>query len=60
MRKIELNMNEELKYNVIKNLIDHQDQNGKISMARKNKTSLKLDLSIRQIDRLIKKNKRDR
>ena len=45
MRKVELRMNEQLKYNVIKELVDHN--------GNKNRASKKLGLSRRQIDRLI-------
>ena len=46
MRKVELRMNEEYKYNVIKELVDHN--------GNKNRAAMKLGLSIRQINRLIK------
>ena len=46
MRKVELRMNEQLKYEVIKELVDHS--------GNKNRASKKLNLSIRQINRLIK------
>lgn len=46
MRKVELRMNEQLKYDVIKELVDHN--------GNKNRASKKLNLSIRQINRLIK------
>ncbi len=49
MRKVELRMNELEKYNVIKNLVDNK--------GNKNKASLKLGLSRRQIDRLVDKYK---
>ena len=45
MRKVELKMNEQEKYNVIKELVDHN--------GNKNRASKKLNLSRRQIDRLI-------
>ena len=45
MRKVELRMNEQEKYNVIKELVD---RNG-----NKNRAAMKLGLSIRQINRLI-------
>ena len=45
MRKVELRMNEQLKYEVIKDLVDHN--------GNKNRASKKLGLSRRQIDRLI-------
>ena len=47
MRKVELRMNEQMKYEVIKDLVDHN--------GNKNKASRKLGLSRRQIDRLIVK-----
>jgi len=46
MRKVELRMKEQLKYEVIKELVDHN--------GNKNRASKKLNLSIRQINRLIK------
>lgn len=46
MRKVELRMNEQLKYDVIKELVDHD--------GNKNRASEKLNLSIGQINRLIK------
>ncbi len=45
MRKVELRMNEQEKYEVIKELVDHN--------GNKNRASKKLGLSRRQIDRLI-------
>ena len=45
MRKVELKMNEQEKYEVIKELVDHN--------GNKNRASKKLNLSKRQIDRLI-------
>lgn len=45
MRKVELRMNEKLKYEIIKELVDHN--------GNKNRASKKLGLSRRQIDRLI-------
>lgn len=45
MRKVELRMNELNKYNVIKELVDHN--------GNKKRASMKLNLSIRQINRLI-------
>ena len=45
MRKVELRMNEQKKYDVIKELVDHN--------GNKNRASKKLGLSRRQIDRLI-------
>ena len=49
MRKVELRMNEKEKYEVIKELVDHN--------GNKNRASKKLGLSRRQIDRLIIKYK---
>ena len=49
MRKVELRMNEQEKYEIIKELVDHN--------GNKNRASKKLDLSRRQIDRLIIKYK---
>ena len=49
MRKVELRMNEQEKYEVIKELVDHN--------GNKNRASKKLGLSRRQIDRLIIKYK---
>lgn len=45
MRKVNLRMNELEKYNVIKELIDHN--------TNKKHAALKLGLSLRQINRLI-------
>ena len=45
MRKVELRMNEKIKYEVIKELVDHN--------GNKNRAAKKLGLSRRQIDRLI-------
>ena len=45
MRKVELRMNEQEKYEVIKELVDHN--------GNKHRASKKLNLSIRQINRLI-------
>lgn len=45
MRKVELRMNELKKYEIIKELVDHN--------GNKNRASMKLNLSIRQINRLI-------
>ena len=45
MRKVELRMNEEKKYEVIKELVDHG--------GNKKRAALKLGISIRQINRLI-------
>lgn len=49
MRKVELRMNEKEKYDVIKELVDHN--------GNKNRAAKKLDISRRQIDRLIIKYK---
>lgn len=49
MRKVELRMKEYNKYQVIKEIVDHG--------LSKERASVKLDLSIRQINRLIKKYK---
>ena len=49
MRKVELRMNEQEKYNVIKELVDHN--------GNKNRAAKKLGISRRQIDRLIIKYK---
>lgn len=49
MRKVELRMNEQEKYEVIKELVDHN--------GNKNRASKKLGISRRQIDRLIIKYK---
>lgn len=49
MRKVKLRMNEEEKYNIIKNLVDNN--------GNKNTAATKLHLSRRQIDRLIIKYK---
>ena len=49
MRKVELRMNEQEKYDVIKELVDHN--------GNKNHAAVKLHLSRRQIDRLIIKYK---
>lgn len=45
MRKVELRMNEKLKYETIKELVDHKEN--------KNRTAKKLGISRRQVDRLI-------
>ena len=45
MRKVELRMNEQIKYEIIKELVDHN--------GNKNRASKKLGISRRQIDRLI-------
>ena len=49
MRKVELRMNEQMKYEVIKELVDHN--------GNKNRASEKLGISVRQINRLIMKYK---
>ena len=49
MRKVELRMNEQEKNNVIKELVEHN--------GNKNRASMKLGISRRQIDRLIIKYK---
>ncbi len=49
MRKVELNMKEKEKYDVIKELVDHN--------GNKNRASKKLGISRRQVDRLIIKYK---
>ena len=49
MRKVELRMNEKEKYDVIKELVDHN--------GNKNRASKKLGISRRQVDRLIIKYK---
>ena len=49
MRKVELRMNEKEKYDVIKELVDHN--------GNKNRAAKKLSISRRQIDRLIIKYK---
>ena len=45
MRKVELRMNEQEKYEIIKELVDHN--------GNKNRASKKLGISRRQVDRLI-------
>ena len=45
MRKVELRMNEQRKYEEIKNLVDHG--------GNKKRVALKLGISIRQVNRLI-------
>ncbi len=45
MRKVELRMNEQKKYEIIKDLVDHN--------GNKNRAAMKLGISRRQIDRLI-------
>lgn len=49
MRKVILRMNEENKYNVIKELVDHG--------GNKKHAALKLGLTVRQVNRLIIKYK---
>lgn len=49
MRRVELRMNEKEKYEIIKELVDHN--------GNKNRASKKLGISRRQIDRLIIKYK---
>ena len=49
MRKVELRMNEKLKYETIKELVDHK--------GNKNRAAKKLGISRRQVDRLIIKYK---
>ena len=49
MRKVELRMNEQYKYDVIKELVDHK--------GNKNRAAEKLGVTRRHIDRLIKKYK---
>ncbi|MEG0995278.1 MAG: helix-turn-helix domain-containing protein, partial [Bacilli bacterium] len=49
MRKVELRMNETEKYEIIKELVDHN--------GNKNRASKKLSISRRQVDRLIIKYK---
>lgn len=49
IRKVELRMNEKEKYNVIKELVDHN--------GNKNRAAKKLGISRRQVDRLIIKYK---
>ena len=46
MRKVELRMNEQEKYNVIKELVDHK--------GNKNRAAMKLGITVRHINRLIK------
>ena len=45
MRKVELRMNEQLKYETIKELVDHR--------GNKKRAALKLGISLRQVNRLI-------
>ncbi len=47
MRKVELRMNEQYKYEIIKELVDHK--------GNKNRAAQKLGITRRQVDRLIKK-----
>ena len=49
MRKVELRMNELLKYETIKNFVEHG--------GNKNHIALKLGITVRQVNRLIKKYK---
>lgn len=49
MRKVELRMNELLKYETIKDLVDHK--------GNKQRVALKLGITVRQVNRLIKKYK---
>lgn len=49
MRKVELRINEQEKYDVIKELVDHN--------GNKNRAAKKLGISRKQIDRLIIKYK---
>ena len=51
MRKVELRMNEQKKYEVIKELVDHK--------GNKNRAAITLGISRRQIDRLIIKYKKN-
>ena len=51
MKEVKLRMNEQEKYNIIKEIVDHN--------GNKNRASKKLGLSRRQIDRLIIKYKED-
>ncbi|MCQ2136980.1 MAG: ISNCY family transposase, partial [Bacteroidales bacterium] len=55
MKEIALRMKESLKYQVIKDLVDHPDSNGRISVERKRRAGLRLQLSLRQVNRLIAK-----
>lgn len=45
MRKVELRMNEQFKYETIKELVDHK--------GNKNRACKKLGISVRQVNRLI-------
>ena len=45
MRKVDLRMNEQRKYEAIKNLVDHE--------GNKKRVALKLGISVRQVNRLI-------
>lgn len=49
MRKVNLRMKEQNKYEIIKELVDHN--------GNKNAATVKLGISIRQVNRLIKKYK---
>lgn len=49
MRKVDLRMNELEKYNVIKELVDHN--------GNKKRAALKLGITVRQVNRLIIKYK---
>ena len=49
MRKVELRMNEKEKYETIKNLVNHG--------GNKQRVALKLGITVRQVNRLIKKYK---
>ena len=49
MRKVELRMNELLKYETIKDLVEHG--------GNKKRVALKLGITVRQVNRLIKKYK---
>lgn len=49
MKEVKLRMKEQEKYEIIKELVDHN--------GNKNRAKKKLGLTIRQIDRLIKKYK---
>ena len=51
MRKVELRMNEQKKYEVIKELVDHN--------GNKNRAAITLGITRRQIDRLIVKYKKN-
>ena len=47
MRKTDLRMNELIKYETIKELVDHDGNTQRVA--------LKLDITVRQVNRLIKK-----